>query len=377
MLNRRDAETLARRLGAAANAHDIPGLMACYSENAVSMSPMFSEAVGIAAIADCWERLFAMMPDARFDASNVLVEGDRIAIIGVTTGTDRYGWFGMPPTGREISYRMVILLTVADGLVVRDERIYDSAGVLERLEKTRLDKELSVAADVQRTLLSRSAHVNRFCEAVGDSIPCRAIGGDFFELVELPSGDFGMLLGDVAGKGAPAALLAAMFQGMFAATVGAASVERPGATLARLNREVLARRPDARFVTVAYAVLSSDGRLVAANAGHNPPIVLAGGAARRLTAGGPPLGTFATAVFEEETLQLRAGDSVVMYTDGITEARSRSGDEFGEDRLIARLTRDAAAAPQDLLRRVLSDVRDFCDGAAQADDVTAAVTRVL
>jgi len=89
-------------------------------------------------------------------------------------------------------------------------RVYDNTGVLERLEKARLDKELRTAADVQRALLSRTAHLFRFCESVGDSVPCRAIGGDFFEYVELPSGDVGVAMGDVAGKGPAAALLSAM-----------------------------------------------------------------------------------------------------------------------------------------------------------------------
>src|SRR5262249_21748271 len=149
----------------------------------------------------------------------------------------------------------------------------DSAGVLERLEKARLDKELRTAGDVQRALLSRTTHVAAFCESVGDSVPCRAIGGDFFEFVERPNGDVGIAIGDVAGKGPAAALLASMLQGML--VVEATSSADPAATLSRINRHLSARRIESRFATLVYGVLSPAGQFVYANAGHNAPIVVA------------------------------------------------------------------------------------------------------
>src|SRR5206468_4300269 len=165
---------------------------------------------------------------------------------------------------------------------------YDSSNVIERLEKARIDKELRTAADVQRALLSRTAHVARFCEVVGHSIPCRAIGGDFFEFAELPSGSVAVAMGDVAGKGPAAALLAAMLQGMIA--IEAPGGATPAVAVSRLNRRLAAREIEARFATFVYGILSPDGRFAYTNAGHNAPAVLTRGGIRRLTKGGPILG---------------------------------------------------------------------------------------
>lgn len=372
-MSREETLALVRQLLDAANRHDAVRLMDCYAENAIVMSPVFGEVRGRAAIGATWETTFATLPDVGIDASDVLVDGDRVAILGTFTATDRSGWFGLPATGGLINYRVVILCTVIDNKIVRDERIYDNRGVLERLEKARLDKELKTAAEVQRTLLSRTVHVSGHCESVGDSVPCRAIGGDFFELIDLPHGDFGVVLGDVSGQGPPAALLAAMLQGMFA--VEAQIGDSPAATLSRVNQRLAERRLDARFATLVYAVLSPDGRLVYSNAGHNPPALVGRDGIRRLTTSGLILGVFPHAAFREETLQLNERDTLVMFTDGVTEARNSADEEFGDARLISCLSASAMSPPASLLSRVFEAVREFCQQADQADDITVTVTR--
>jgi phosphoserine phosphatase RsbU/P len=334
---------------------------------------MFGEVRGADAIAATWATLFSTFDDFSTEISHVLVDGDRVAVLSTVGATDRVGWKGRPPTGGPIQYKLVLLFTVADGRIVRDERIYDSAGVVERLEKVRLDKELRTAAEVQRMLLARTEHVNQFSESAGDSVACRAIGGDFFEIVEYPSGDVGLALGDVAGKGPAAALLASMLQGML--TAYAHGGEGPAATLTRINRGLAERRLDARFATLVYAVLSADGRLVYANAGHNPPALLTRNGIQRLTVGGPILGTFPDAAFEQATLRLQPNDRLVMFTDGVTEARNAANDEFGETRLLSRLCGNPDVSPRELLRLIFADVREFCRDVDQSDDITVTVTR--
>ena len=369
------ARALMGHLLDAAQRRDIARLMDLYVEDAVAVSPVFGEIRGRAAIAATWQTLFSTFSDIAVDVSDVLVDGDRIAVLSTVATTDRKGWFGRPATGGPISYRLLLLLTVADGRIVHDERIYDSAGVLERLEKARLDKELRTAAEVQRALVSRTTYVASFCESGGDSAPCRAIGGDFFEFFELPSGDVGMVMADVSGKGPAAALLAAMLQGMLA--VEAPAESGPAMTLSRINRRLTARSLESRFATLVYGVLSSNGRLIYSNAGHNAPALLARDGIRRLTTGGPILGVFADAVFEEETLHLHDRDTLVMFTDGVTEARNASDEEFGEERLMACLHPDAASTPRAVLHRVFAAVREFCGRADQSDDITVSVTRYL
>jgi phosphoserine phosphatase RsbU/P len=164
-----------------------------------------------------------------------------------------------------------------------------------------------------------------------------------------------------------------MVQGMFETEAPAGG--GPAATLARINRRLTARNLQARYATIAYGVLSADGGLVYANAGHNPPALLTRSGLRRLTRGGPAVGMFETASFEEERLALTGGDTLVLFTDGVTEARNRRDEEYGEERLVDCIVAAAEEGPRGLLDRVFASVREFCDGADPTDDRTVTVTR--
>lgn len=373
-MTRQQAIAFVRELEQGVNAHDAPRLMHMYADDAVAKSPMFPNIAGRAAIEQNWNTLFSLFPDWTVEVSEVLVDGDRIAFLGRANATDRNGWFGQPATGERIEYRAAVILDIVDGKIVRDERIYDLAGVLQRLEKARLDKELRMAAEIQRILLSRRTDQTNYCEAVADSIPCLAIGGDFFELVQLPSGSFGIALGDVAGKGPASALVAAMIQGMLATEVEHEG--SPSAVLSRLNRMLAPRGLEPRFATLVYGILSPDGQFVYSNAGHTLPIVVSEGHTRRLKAGGPALGMFLESQFAEETLSLAEGEHVIVYSDGITEARDAQDQEFGDQRLVSCISAAPGSSAADMLARILGAVQDFCRGAPQSDDITAAVVRL-
>ena len=372
-MSREAAIEFARQLEEAVNAHDTRRLLSFYANEVVTVSPVFGEVAGKTAIARSWDEIFSLFPDWVVRVTDVLVDGDRVVFLGTAGGTDQKGWFGQPATGDRIEYRAAIVLTMTQGKIVRDERIYDLTGVLQRLEKARLDKELAMAAEVQRALLSRTRDRSAYCEVVGDSFPCRAIGGDFFELVRLPSGDFAVALGDVSGKGPASAILAAMIQGMVAIEFQTES--RPSTILARLNRSLVERGLEPRFVTLVYGVLSPSGQFVYSNAGHNSPLMLTRNGLRRLNVGGPILGAFSGTVFEEETVCLTEGDTVIMYSDGVTETRDPQGREFGEDSLVSAVTAYAMSSAPDMLRGILKRVQDFCQNAAQTDDITLTVTR--
>jgi len=372
-MSRDEAIELVRQLEEAVNAHDTARLLDLYAESAVMVSPVFSGISGLEAIRKTWETTFALFPDWTAKVGDVLVDGDRIAFLGTAAATDRNGWFGEPPTGERIEYRAVIVLTMLGGKIMRDERIYDLTGVLQRLEKARTDKELRMAAEVQRALLSRTKYESSYCEAAGDSIPSRAIGGDFFELITLPSGNFGVVLGDVAGKGPASAIVAAMIQGMLAMEVETES--SPSVTLARLNDALAQRSLEPRFATLVYGILSPDGRFVYSNAGHNAPFLLTNDGIRRLTTGGSILGAFREAKFEEETIHLTPGNTLIMFSDGVTEARNAHGREFGENRLASFINSVASTPVPEMLRSILARVQNFCQGTAQSDDITLTIVR--
>ena len=133
----------------------------------------------------------------------------------------------------------------------------------------KLQHEMETAAAIQRALLPNTHRAGAFFDAAATTIPCRSIGGDFFEYMDLAGGALGFALGDVAGKGPPAALLAALMQGSLAAQAHAS--DGPAATMAAVNAAVVRRGIEGRFVTLFYGVLFPDGRVTYCNAGHNPP----------------------------------------------------------------------------------------------------------
>ncbi len=374
-MTREQVRLLLQRHQEALNRHDVSGLAGLYAEEAVLVSPMFETVRGRQAIRRSFERLFEVFPDYAITMRDALFlcEGDRAAEFSTVTGTHQEALYGLPPTGQQIEYHAARLFTLRHGLIVYEQRVYDFGGVLDRLEKTRLDRELTNASEVQQTLMARTNSRGDFFEVVGSSLPCRAIGGDFLEYLDLPSGQFGLAVGDVSGKGPAAALVAAMLQGMF--SMVAAHHAGPEDTLVRLNRALCQRGMAPRYATLFYGVLSPDGRLTYSNAGHTPPMLLSAAGIRLLTAGGPILGVFDEATFPEETVVLAPGDTLVAYSDGVTDAAAPGGDDFGMDRLISTTRAHGSARPHELVEGLLATLRHFCHTAPPTDDATIAVLR--
>jgi sigma-B regulation protein RsbU (phosphoserine phosphatase) len=259
-------------------------------------------------------------------------------------------------------------LATEAAVAIENARLYR-----ETLEKARIDQELRIASQIQQALLPPPRRGAGFFDAMGSSIPCRAIGGDFYDYVDYTDGRFGFALGDVAGKGAPAALLTAMLQGIFAAQAFGSA--EPNETLARINRALIHRSIESRFATAFFGVLGADGRLTYCNAGHNPPLLFGKNGVRRLEVGGLILGMFEHAAYDQEAVQLAAGDILVVFSDGVSEALNVAGEEFGEERIKEVVERSRSGGSDVILERILAAVRDFTRGAVQSDDVTALVVR--
>jgi sigma-B regulation protein RsbU (phosphoserine phosphatase) len=232
---------------------------------------------------------------------------------------------------------------------------------------------------MQQALLPSRRRQGAGFEAVGAMIPCRAIGGDFFDYLELPDGRIGFVLCDVSGKGPSAALMTAMIQGIFRAQ--AEDARDPASTMTRVNRVLCHRAIASRYATGFYGVLAPDGRFVSSNAGHNPPIVVRrDGTVHRLEKGGPPLGLFPLGIFpatafEEEELMLAPGDTLLLFSDGLSEAENSDLEQFGEDRLAESMACERHREPEALLEFLLANARDFADTQPQSDDITALIVR--
>jgi len=253
-------------------------------------------------------------------------------------------------------------------LAIESARLYSEAA-----EKTRLQRDLTIAAEIQRALLPDPVHRAATFDLAAVSVPCRTIGGDFYDYLELEDGRFAFALGDVAGKGPAAALLAAAVQTLFVAQTTVAP--EPAEAMSSLNQRLLRRAIRARFATMFYGLLSSEGLLSYCVAGHEPPVIVGRTDIRSLEPGGLVLGLFAHATYQAGSLQLEPGDLVVVCSDGVTEARNASEEEFGRDRLIACVQAGHGLEPETILDRLLQDVRDFPASAPQADDLTALVLR--
>lgn len=372
---------------------DAAALAADYSDDCVVESPIAGMHVGPTAVEQALRGIFSAFPDMRVQWDELLLSGNRAVSIGRTEGTDTGGLMGLPPTGKPFSVAVVMLYTFDDDCkIVHERRMYDFSRLLmhltegsepategprlyrELLERAQDEQELKLAAEIQRALLPPSGYCATNFEVAASSVPCHSIGGDFFDYFSLPDGAFAFVLGDVTGKGPPAALLAAVLQGVF--TANAPRRLTPSRAIGQANDALMRRAIRARFTTVVYAVLSPDGRLAYCNAGHNPPILLGRRGLRRLESGGPIIGAFEGATFDEETVQLEAGDLLVAFSDGLTEARNSDGDDFGEERLLAWVDDHRELAPKALVESLLGRVQQF-SAMGRRDDMTALVLRCL
>jgi serine phosphatase RsbU (regulator of sigma subunit) len=254
-------------------------------------------------------------------------------------------------------------------LAIEGARLYAEAA-----DRAKLEREWRVAAEIQRALLPAPQWRGAACDLAATSAPCRTIGGDFFDYLDLPGGAFGFTLGDVAGKGPPAALLAAAVQSNFAAQAPVAI--DPADLMTRLNVALLRRAVDARFATMFFGAMTTDGTMQYSNAGQEPPaVVRADGTVDHLDVGGPVLGLLSGATYDYATALLKPGDVVMLCSDGVTEARNADGDEFGASRLSTLLCDVHGQDPEIVLERVLRAVREFAGREPQTDDITALVLR--
>jgi sigma-B regulation protein RsbU (phosphoserine phosphatase) len=259
-------------------------------------------------------------------------------------------------------------LATEAGVAIENARLYR-----ETLEKARIEHELRIAAEIQRALLPEGSQIGPFYEACGTSVQARTIGGDFYDLVEMNDGGFAFLVGDVSGKGPAAALLTSKILGIFSAFVSGGS--EPAETMTQLNRVLTRRAIDARYATAMYSQLSPSGELVYCSAGHNAALVFGEEGLRRLEADGMPVGLFDFATYSASRLVLRPGDTIVVYSDGVTEAQSVDGCEYGEERLVEVIKAHHGKPAADVLSHIIDEVQAFARGAEQFDDVTALVVR--
>jgi serine phosphatase RsbU (regulator of sigma subunit) len=270
----------------------------------------------------------------------------------------------LSPAARE----EIAALAAEAALAIENARLYQEA-----VEKVRIDRELATASRIQQALLPEPRREGAFFEAVGASVPSRTIGGDFFDYQDRPDGSFRIAIGDITGKGPAAALLTALVQGLLASE--SLTERTPDEAIASINRILLARPIESRFVSLFLGQLTPEGRLEYCNAGQNPPLLFSAGRITRLEEGGTLVGAFPHATFERGRVAMAPGDTLVLYSDGVSEAEDPAGEEFGEEGIRRAVSAVLSEPPQQILDALFEVLRAFTRSAAARDDMTAVVLR--
>lgn len=249
---------------------------------------------------------------------------------------------------------------------LENERLF-----LEELEKKRLESELNLALDIQKRLLPKSSPVIKGYDVAGMTVPSRHVGGDYYDYIQLPNSETLFVIADVSGKGMPASLIMANLQ-------AALKVLSPlGLTLKQLiinlNRLIFQNTSADKFVTMFCGILNSEEHTFHyINAGHNPPIHISNsGKFTPLSEGGLILGIVDYEYpYEERTIPLNSGDLILMYTDGVTEAKSKENQDYGEINLVDFVINKRDLSSNNIIEAIYSQLQIFSSGEIQSDDIT-------
>ena len=263
---------------------------------------------------------------------------------------------------------------ILDALAADAASILDNARLVEReRERQRLEQEINIARDIQQALLPKNIPDQPHLSVTGCNFPCLSVGGDYFDVFPLSEGRTAFLIADVSGKGLGAALLTTMLQGALSGmTLGA----DPARVFNHINRFLCEHAEVGRYATMFFGVLDNEGHLKFINAGHPSPVLMRGGEVQEpCSEGSFPVGLVPEAEYTAACLKLQAGDTIVLFSDGVTEAMDPEEEMFGMGRLKDVLQGHAEIALTELQKRVLEAVENFVRGARQADDLTLLLLR--
>jgi serine phosphatase RsbU (regulator of sigma subunit)/ketosteroid isomerase-like protein len=288
-------------------------------------------------------QLSAAISNVSIHFEDQVAAGDKVVSRFIVHSThDRGELMGVAPTGRELTWMAIFIHRISEGKIAEEwvgnmslsELLRRQRLEQEISERERVEQELQVARSIQQASLPKEVpelegwHISPYYQ------PAREVGGDFYDFLELPSGQLGLIVGDATGKGVPAALVMASARSMLRAVAQALGSSSPGDVLGRVNDALFTDIPPNMFVTCFYAILDlNSGSLTYANAGHDLPYLHRSGTAEELRARGMPLGLMPGMSYEEKEITLEAGESALFYSDGLVEAHDPKGEMFGFPRL--------------------------------------------
>jgi sigma-B regulation protein RsbU (phosphoserine phosphatase) len=263
-------------------------------------------------------------------------------------------------------------LTAQIAISIENAQLYQRVAQQEQ----RLERDLALAREVQLRLLPPLKPKHKYAEFSARFVPARSIGGDIYDFVQYDSNRSAIVLGDVSGKATPAALYAALVSGIMRSAAN--QLLSPSALLESLNDSLQERKLDSQYVVMLYSLWNDENRtLQIANAGASQPLFVRNGEVDTVHAEGFPLGMFPNVKYEEFTLSTQPGDSLIFFSDGITDAQNADGDMFGDDRLKAIVKKNSQKSASKIADAILSEVSKFQGERDRFDDETVVVLRVL
>ncbi len=263
---------------------------------------------------------------------------------------------------------------ILDALAGDAASILDNARLVEKeRERQRMEQEINIARDIQQALLPRDFREYPHLAVTGFNLPCLSVGGDYFDVFPLSDGRTAFLIADVSGKGLGAAILTTMLQGALSGmTLGI----DPARVFNHVNRFLCDHSEVGRYATMFFGILDRKGHLEFINAGHPSPFLIRRGVAEEaFTEGSYPVGLVPEAQYTSVYLKLEPGDTLVLFSDGVTEAMDPDEQMFGTARLKQLLTGQLECPLEQLQKCVLEGVENFARGAHQADDLTLLIVR--
>ncbi len=267
--------------------------------------------------------------------------------------------------------RALETLAIEGAMIIENARLLRTAR-----EQERSRHEMSLARSIQQSLLPRELPQGDHFRIHAMTRPCRTVGGDYYDVIQLPGRRFGLTVADVSGKGLPAAMMSMTLQGAFSALAAAdTDLEE---LFRRVNAFLCERTPPEMYATLFYGVLDPAGGFRFVNAGHVPPLhVHATGEVDSLSAPSFPLGMFPNAVYDVVSVTLAPGDQILVFSDGLTETQNEAEDLLGEAELKQIVERCAikGALPEEVCASVVAAAEAFAGPAPQTDDLTVAILR--
>ena len=246
------------------------------------------------------------------------------------------------------------------------------------IEKERLEQELQVAADIQLSILPDELPVTATANFGACMLPARQVGGDFYDVFAIDPNHIGVLIGDVADKGVPSALFMARAHALFMAEADDAALSS-GQVMRLVNHHITRLQKSTQFVTVLYGILDlEDNEFRFTRAGHEPPLILhVDGTVERVShSSGMAIGLWETIKLDERTVKLSRGQTLLLYTDGLTDCRDPHGELFGLERIKQTLSGLAGRSAQEICDQLLSALKRHQSGSKQDDDVTLVAVQV-